>query len=69
MKYTPWFPPEIKPVHVGVYQVFNDFTYAYWGGKRWGYVELSVKQAVASKNTKFASQYKTWRGLTTEDGK
>lgn len=46
-KLTPWFPPEIKPVHVGFYHIGkldfdprNDIFYeahnnSYWDGKSW----------------------------------
>lgn len=39
MTLTPWFPGDVKPVHIGVYQ--RDFggvgnrKYAYWDGKHW----------------------------------
>ena len=63
-EYTKWFPAEIKPVIIGVYQVFNDKSYAYWDGKRWGWTAISVASAVTRKATAGASQHKDWRGLT-----
>jgi len=42
-KVTPWFPPEIKPVHVGIYHRQLAHTsrngdlvvFAYWDGTHW----------------------------------
>ena len=62
--YTDWFPVEIKPVHRGVYEVFDEGSYAYWSGKFWGWTVLSVASAVACRTPRGASQHKTWRGLT-----
>jgi hypothetical protein len=63
--YTDWFPSEIKPVHRGVYEVFDEGSYAYWSGKLWGWTMLSVASAAACKPLfGAASQHKPWRGLT-----
>jgi hypothetical protein len=68
--YTDWFPPKIKPVHIGVYEVslgkLYSPTYAYWNGELWGWTELSVASAVACRTPRGAIQHKTWRGLTKE---
>ena len=59
---TDWFPPEIKPVHVGVYQ--TDFCgYAHWNGKKWGYGRLSPLDAKTCAVYRSAIQNKSWRGL------
>ncbi len=63
MKFTPWFPSEITPVHAGVYQVWNSRTYAYWNGKKWGWAMRSVNEANCLRITNGADQFKTWRGL------
>ncbi len=63
MKFTPWFPSEIKPVHKGVYQTLNDNYYAYWSGKFWGWTVHSVASAAACRTPRGANQLKTWRGL------
>jgi hypothetical protein len=67
-KYTDWFSPKIKPVHIGVYEVslgrFYSPPYAYWNGKRWGLAALSVATATNCKLTAVARQDKSWRGLT-----
>jgi len=38
---TPWFPPDVKPVHEGVYEIKSDTSirmngYSQWDGKQWG---------------------------------
>lgn len=55
MKKTPWFPPDVKPVHVGVYETTSlpeDHPHHYvvrtrWDGFHWG----------------IGFQYRYWRGL------
>jgi len=65
-KLTGWFPPEVKPVHRGVYEVFDEGSYAYWSGKLWGWTVLSVASAAACRTPRGASQHKTWRGLAQQ---
>lgn len=74
MKLTKWYPSEIKPVRIGVYQVMhNERLYAsYWNGNNWGVCvgELSrhrVNQAVYDlaevlQSIK-AKEVLTWRGI------
>ena len=64
-KYTNWFPPEIKPVHIGVYEVFDEGSYAFWSGKHWGWTVSSVATATTLKeHIEGSIQSRTWRGLT-----
>lgn len=48
---TPWFPPDVKPVHEGVYQVndgyvgVEDRSFAYWDGARFKYRTFSSDPA------------------------
>lgn len=61
MKKTDWFPPEIKPVHVGGYEsipsraasVYADLR-ARWDGKCWRWVNSGKKCLIQSRK---------WRGL------
>ena len=71
-KLTPWFPPGIKPVHIGVYPVKfrlypgqrEQIGYAYWTGKMWTNSSDSVKFAYIYKDwTEGAVQQKSWRGF------
>lgn len=49
MTLTPWFPGDVKPVHIGVYQ--RDFggvgnlKYAYWDGEYWRWSEPTPDHA------------------------
>lgn len=63
MELTDWFPPEIKPVHVGEYlsQIFDGgWTYdwmVWWDGRHWRDAENGW--ALSDQNV-------TWRGLTEQ---
>jgi hypothetical protein len=71
-KMTPWFPPQIKPMRVGVYQIkFNyplprtESMYATWNGRRWSnmsYQTFGYWHGIFSG----AEQEKHWRGFTEE---
>jgi hypothetical protein len=62
-KHTPWFPADVKPVHVGVYQVDRVHAYQHWNGRYWGIYCLSM--AEARRRADFESMYQEhqWRGL------
>ena len=72
-KLTEWFPAEIKPVRVGVYEVSNCFgekigNFAYWDGKKWSGYNETIEGAIHNYNTAAefqnrADQNKQWRGL------
>ena len=36
-KLTPWFPGDVKPAHIGVYErpIGSVTRYSYWDGKTW----------------------------------
>ena len=69
---TPWYPPHIKPVHVGVYETDaepNDFPgsgscYQYWDGSLWGYCSDKTDFFLCP-NDGYVSRYQSprWRGL------
>ena len=64
-KLTPWFPPEVKPVHVGVYETGDADWYKEtglsflreWNGKAW-IVPVSGKRGFECRQQK-----RVWRGL------
>ena len=68
-KFTPWFPPHVKPIHFGVYrtQLINQCGeklltgYSLWNGDYWMDTRSSVNSArvVHAEGT----QNKRWRGL------
>ena len=60
-QFTAWFPPHIKPVHVGVYP--TQWGYAYWNGKQWGFGRKTPDLARRFPDYRRKSQNKRWRGL------
>lgn len=71
-KLTPWFPPEVRPVHVGVYRVIGwseseptkGALYSYWNGKRFGYRTLPAQEAFRMRDTGTDLEPQaTWCGL------
>lgn len=61
-KKTRWFPGDIKPVHVGVYQN-NRGWFKLWDGECWGFAHYSPKAAERGGTYRWAVQNPTWRGL------
>ena len=66
-KMTPWFPPHIKPVHKGVYEVkFTKIAgfytgFATWNGKKWS---RGSHNLLDDYHRNFdALQNKYWRGF------
>lgn len=70
-KLTPWFPPNVKPVHEGAYLVkfgdgswSEDHAYAYFRAGLWSYGKASPDAAMnAWDYYTVALQNKQWRGL------
>jgi hypothetical protein len=60
-KMTKWFPVEITPVHVGVYEtdLAGFLGYSFWTGKRW--CDTAQRPEWATKRK--GMQNKEWRGL------
>jgi len=60
-KMTHWFPVNIKPVHVGVYEtdLAGYLGYSYWNGKWW--CDTAQKPGLAGKRP--GMQKKKWRGF------
>jgi len=70
-KMTPWFPPHIKPVHKGVYQVewHNKEsdpwpTYAQWNGYQWSRLSCHKTDGFWHNCYEDAKQARAWRGFT-----
>jgi hypothetical protein len=67
MKLTEWYPADVKPVRVGVYQKYCGFGqkigYQRWDGRRW--MAWDINADVAQRETiPAANFYKDkWRGL------
>ena len=63
MKLTPWYPPHIKPVRVGVYETLRKGCFQYWNGEWWGYWSSTKKDAFGLNGGKSVFQHPRWRGL------
>jgi hypothetical protein len=69
---TPWFPPEVKPVHVGWYETCmlkSAIGHSYWCGKQWSgtyFAESWNKINLRFINFDGAIQNKSWRGLAVK---
>ena len=67
---TDWYPPHIKPVREGLYEVkgwhFHGGTWKYWNGTKWGWSHTSARMARYWRNQSGAAQEVEWRGLTEE---
>lgn len=68
MKLTPWYPGNVKPVRVGVYE--RDYPgegiyFCKWNGKRWHAGNKKLKLAKKVPIPSF-SQSLPWRGIAKE---
>ena len=67
MKKTAWYPDNIKPVHIGVYETdlgpaFSQFGFSYWDGNNWSNQYLLIETA-ARFGDHIGVQEKRWRGV------
>lgn len=69
---SPWFPAQIKPIHIGVYETEDVVAWAegskcfqYWSGYCWGICSSTKEFAAHPGNAKHRSlfQENSWRGL------
>lgn len=70
---TQWFPSTVKPVHVGVYQIYarsigHELLYRYWDGNNWYLGHTSPSNAAKKSKSEvrlvvFADGLLPWRGL------
>jgi hypothetical protein len=68
MKYTTWFPHDVKPVRAGVYEIKESGLlrwYRRWSGKRW-YVGSSSVDEAAKETEELLYTNEMWRGLAKE---
>lgn len=64
MKKTKWFPADVKPVHVGVYEIRHTALprgFAMWDGLRWSHLMCERYEEPHFEFSPF--QDKEWRGL------
>ena len=72
MKFTPWFPGDVNPVRVGVYE--RDYhdgysCYCYWDGRYFGWASETPEAAKADydrNGRQSTRQDLPWRGLAEE---
>jgi hypothetical protein len=68
-KLTPWFPADVKPVHVGVYQTtpIDSTKYQKWNGEYWCAYTSDAKDAARLENSNKSKYQKVkWRGLAEQ---
>jgi hypothetical protein len=67
---TPWFPADVKPVRVGVYERDMGASlcgkYSHWNGQWWGGWANTVESAADNANYGSEVQNKPWRGLSAD---
>ena len=67
-KLTDWFPSNVNPVHLGVYETkqknhFHGTRFQFWNGKFWCAYSNTAKDAASHSNSnKSAVQNPAWRG-------
>jgi hypothetical protein len=70
---SPWFPADVNPVHVGVYErdygallspLVNKPEYQYWDGTKWYYGSRDVDEAYQLSAQKHVVHIpRSWRGI------
>lgn len=65
---TDWFPPDVKPVRVGLYEVKPwpnkiEKVYSYWNGRQWGFRCEQKFDANLYAQNKALGPIGKWRGL------
>lgn len=64
---TPWFPGDVKPVRVGVYERALCATpWSCWDGVHWMLPGRTPDEAMKHYDRPSASQEKPWRGLAAD---
>lgn len=65
MKLTEWFPGDVKPVRVGVYERNALFylNYSYWDGSVWGQLRGTPTDAWLDRRKASLWQNFEWRGV------
>lgn len=66
-KYSPWFPPKIKPVHVGPYETriygVRDSYIRIWNLTQWMVPEGGSDGPLLNQLFPCCEQNRSWRGL------
>jgi hypothetical protein len=59
---TKWFS-NVNPVHIGVYERSNLYSFSYWNGEFWGCSMENARRAEEMRSVKSCYQFSKWRGL------
>ncbi len=65
-KVTPWFPANVRPKHLGVYETRDDYSgiyYAHWNGYFWGWRCWTIQNALERRQQQSSHVVHSWRGL------
>lgn len=67
LKLTDWFPGDVKPVRVGVYETSSNAgaCFQHWNGKYWGRASNTPDQAASKASDRSVFQEDSWRGLAS----
>jgi hypothetical protein len=70
-KFTPWFPPKVRPARAGMYQVKirGNLRWARWGKGQWHLALPKFERAQKSQNRSgdcYRDWFGGWRGLAKE---
>lgn len=69
-KLTPWFPGDVKPARVGVYERKTrrgmTYRYSFWSGVNWMLSGATPVIAADHGGGKSTSQHDEWRGLAID---
>lgn len=67
MEMTEWFDEDIKPVHIGIYEVYVSGYYSYWNGEVWSFWNYSIKELLKTYELDLHAgnthEFLAWRGL------
>lgn len=66
---TPWFPADVKPARVGVYErqgSRDTYPFSYWDGKRWLLSGETPEAAARHHDSASYRQNLPWRGLAKD---
>jgi hypothetical protein len=69
MVYTDWFPPDVLPIHKGLYIIkyrtgSDCWHIGFWSGQGWYSAGVAIGQNPKNENYELGRECYFWRGLT-----